>query len=78
MIYTLRPKKPGFYSHLAAFSATGFPACSTKDEFSCGMGILPVPKRLVENGARSQFLPNLRAVIKYPRKNPVSDYLRQN
>jgi IS605 OrfB family transposase len=44
-----------FNSHLAPFSRTGFPACSTKDEFSCGMGILPVHKKLVENGAISQF-----------------------
>ncbi len=28
---------------------------STKDEFSCETGILPVDKRLIENGATSQF-----------------------
>jgi poly(A) polymerase len=32
-------------------------ACSTKDEFSCETGILPVDKRLVENGARSELNP---------------------
>jgi len=30
-------------------------ACSTKSEFSCGTGILPVHKKLIENGATSQF-----------------------
>ncbi|WP_242718846.1 dihydrofolate reductase family protein [Microcoleus vaginatus] len=30
-------------------------ARSTRDEFSCGTGILPVHKRLIENGATSQF-----------------------
>ncbi|MEG4883154.1 hypothetical protein QUB75_20470 [Microcoleus sp. K1-B6] len=29
-------------------------ACSTKDKFSCGTGILPVQKRLIENGARCE------------------------
>ena len=33
----------------------GQDACSTRDEFSCGTGILPVHKRLIENGATSQF-----------------------
>ncbi|MGB3263430.1 MAG: hypothetical protein WBA89_05680 [Microcoleus sp.] len=47
----------GFNSHLAPFSRTGCPACSTKDEFSCGVGILPAHKKLVDNGA-SQFQPN--------------------
>ncbi|UNU18549.1 hypothetical protein D0A34_06380 [Microcoleus vaginatus PCC 9802] len=27
-------------------------ACSTKSAFSCGVGILPAQKRLIENGAR--------------------------
>jgi hypothetical protein len=26
-------------------------ACSTKIKFSCGVGILPAPERLIENGA---------------------------
>ena len=30
-------------------------APSTRDEFSCGTGILPVYKRLIENGATSKF-----------------------
>jgi 2-polyprenyl-3-methyl-5-hydroxy-6-metoxy-1,4-benzoquinol methylase len=30
-------------------------ACSTKDKFDCGTGILPVQKRLVDNGARYQI-----------------------
>ncbi|MEG3905174.1 hypothetical protein QUB19_22600 [Microcoleus sp. B4-C5] len=29
-------------------------ALSTKSEFSCGTGILPVPKQVIENGAISQ------------------------
>ena len=33
----------------------GQDARSTTDEFSCGTGILPVHKRLIENGATSQF-----------------------
>ncbi|MEG5065584.1 dihydrofolate reductase family protein [Microcoleus sp. B3-A4] len=33
----------------------GQDARSTKDEFSCGTGILPVHKRLIENDATSQF-----------------------
>ena len=32
-------------------------ACSTKDKFSCETGILPVHKRLIENGAISQIQP---------------------
>ena len=28
---------------------------STRDEFSCGTGILPVPKQVIENGATSQL-----------------------
>jgi hypothetical protein len=39
----------GFNSHLVPFSRTGFPACSTKNRFSCGMGIEqalgPVPQK---------------------------------
>ncbi|UNU24493.1 hypothetical protein D0A37_12280 [Microcoleus vaginatus HSN003] len=31
--------------------------CSTKSEFSCGTGILPVHKRLIQNGATSQIQP---------------------
>jgi len=33
-------------------------ACSTKSKFSCGTGILPVHKRLFENGATSQIDPS--------------------
>ena len=32
-------------------------ACSTKSEFSCGTGILPVHKKLIENGARCEIQP---------------------
>jgi YVTN family beta-propeller protein len=32
----------------------GQDARSTKSEFSCGTGILPVPKHVIDNGARSQ------------------------
>ena len=44
------------YSHLAPFSRTGFPACEAKSEFYCGTGILPVHKKLIENGATSQII----------------------
>ncbi|MEG4916783.1 hypothetical protein QUB12_27250, partial [Microcoleus sp. B7-D4] len=30
-------------------------ACSTKSEFSCGTGILPVHKKLIDNSAISQI-----------------------
>ena len=33
----------------------GQDARSTKNEFSCGTGILPVPKQVIENGAISQL-----------------------
>src|SRR6476469_242281 len=33
----------------------GHLARSTKNEFSCGTGILPVPKQVIENGAISQL-----------------------
>ncbi|UNU26329.1 hypothetical protein D0A37_23250 [Microcoleus vaginatus HSN003] len=36
-------------------SRTGSPAHSTRDEFSCGTGILPVPKQVIENGAKYKF-----------------------
>ena len=42
-------------SHLAPFSRTGSSARSTKDKFSCGTGILPVHKSLIENGAISKY-----------------------
>jgi hypothetical protein len=29
-------------------------ACSTKSEFYCGTGKMPVPKQVIENGAISQ------------------------
>ncbi len=32
-------------------------ACSTKSEFSCETGILPVQKRVIDNAATSQFKP---------------------
>ncbi|MEG3898089.1 phosphodiester glycosidase family protein [Microcoleus sp. SVA1_B6] len=35
----------------------GQDARSTKSRFSCGTGILPVPKRLIENGARYKLKP---------------------
>ncbi|MEG4272559.1 MULTISPECIES: hypothetical protein [unclassified Microcoleus] len=43
-------------SHILHHSRlTGWTACSTKNEFSCGTGILPVPKQVIENGARCQL-----------------------
>ncbi|MEG4227994.1 amino acid adenylation domain-containing protein [Microcoleus sp. N9_B2] len=35
----------------------GQDARSTKNEFSCGTGILPVPKKVIENGARCELKP---------------------
>lgn len=35
--------------------SNGLEARSTKNGFSCGVGILPAHERLIENGARSQF-----------------------
>jgi hypothetical protein len=43
------------YSHLAPFSRTGFPACSTKSEFYCEAE-KPVHKKLIEYGATSQII----------------------
>jgi hypothetical protein len=34
---------------------TGFPACSTKSGFSCGLGILPAHEKLNDIGVRSQL-----------------------
>ncbi|MEG4171133.1 MULTISPECIES: hypothetical protein [unclassified Microcoleus] len=39
-------------------------ACSTKDKFSCGTGILPVQKRLIENGARCDLNSTYKKRIK--------------
>ncbi|MEP6516977.1 pyridoxal phosphate-dependent aminotransferase [Microcoleus vaginatus] len=39
----------------------GQDAHSTRDEFSCGTGILPVPKQLIEQGATSQLEKSLDA-----------------
>ncbi|MEG3969112.1 hypothetical protein QUA00_16035 [Microcoleus sp. T2B6] len=33
----------------------GQDARSTKNEFSCGTGILPVPRQVIENGARCEL-----------------------
>ncbi len=30
-------------------------ACSTKSEFSCGVGILPTQRRVIENGVRGEL-----------------------
>jgi hypothetical protein len=51
----------GFFSRFQLKSCTIVSnrqdACSTKNGFSCGVGILPARKRLIENGGRSQFQP---------------------
>jgi len=37
-------------------------ACSTKSEFSCGVGILPVPERLIDIGTSIDlFYPKVRS-----------------
>ena len=46
----------------------GQDAGSTRDELFCGTGILPVDKKLIENGATSQVSPTVRDL-------PVSDEL---
>jgi len=43
------------YSHLALFSLNRQDACSTRKSTLCGTGILPVQKRIIDNGARSQI-----------------------
>jgi hypothetical protein len=45
------PQKINFLVEQASCVSNRQDACSTKDKFSCGTGILPVPKRLIENGA---------------------------
>jgi len=44
-----------FNSHLAPFSLNRQDACSTRKFTLCGTGILPVHKKLIDNGARYQF-----------------------
>src|SRR4028119_2054561 len=43
-------------------------ACSTKDTFSCGTGILPVHKRLIEKGATYELKPTKNNFIKQSSK----------
>jgi transaldolase/glucose-6-phosphate isomerase len=43
------------YSHLALFSLNRQDACSTRKSTLCGTGILPVQKRIIDNGASSQI-----------------------
>jgi hypothetical protein len=43
-------------SHLAPFSLNRQDACSTRKFTLCGTGILPVHKKLIENGATSQLI----------------------
>jgi len=45
----------GINSHLAPFSLNRQDACSTRKFTLCGTGILPVHKKLIENGATSQL-----------------------
>ena len=49
------PGAKQFKTHILHHSQEQARACSTKSEFSCGTGILPVHKKLIENGATSQF-----------------------
>ena len=37
-------------------------ACEAKSEFSCGVGILPAHRRVIENGARCELKPT--AIVK--------------
>ena|GEM_PF-1770812 len=66
LIDALAHKETGFFYPDLGFKLTSCTflknrqdACSTKSEFSCGVGILPAHKRLIENGAISQFKPSI-------------------
>ncbi|PHX56885.1 hypothetical protein CP500_003165 [Tychonema bourrellyi FEM_GT703] len=48
-------------------------ACSTKNEFSCGVGILPACERLIDIGARSEL--NLDHISCGTGILPVQDWL---
>ncbi len=51
----------------------GQDAHSTRDEFSCGTGILPVPKQVIEHGATSQL--DLKSLGAEPGSRLVTDDL---
>ncbi|MEG4517019.1 MULTISPECIES: threonine-phosphate decarboxylase [unclassified Microcoleus] len=75
--YLVTPAFGDYWRALSAFGAQvlkcplELPSCtivkngqdahSTRDEFSCGTGILPVPKQLIEHGATSQLEKSLDA-----------------
>ena len=54
----------------------GQDARSTKNEFSCGTGILPVPKQVIENGARCEIQPT--RVLSRGSSGAVTTFLRIN
>ena len=58
-------------SHIASFSITGFPACSTKNEFLVGWAGEPAHKSLIENGARFQFKQRLKKRL---REHEIPNY----
>ena len=43
----------------------GQDARSTKNEFYCGTGILPVPKQVIEKGATSQLKQTMGKALKW-------------
>jgi hypothetical protein len=47
----------GFQLRSCTLASNRQDACSTKDKFSCGTGILPVHKRIIENAAKYEFQP---------------------
>ncbi|TAG89909.1 MAG: hypothetical protein EAZ09_11545 [Oscillatoriales cyanobacterium] len=57
-------------------------ACSTKSEFSCGVGILPARKRLIENDAISQvdrtFSPIIKKLDRAIELSPQTSSLRNS
>jgi len=62
----LAHKETGFFYRDLGFKLTSCTflknrqdACSTKSEFSCGVGILPAHKSLIENSPISQFKPSI-------------------
>ncbi|WP_333262048.1 hypothetical protein [Microcoleus sp. AT8-A4] len=48
-------KKINIFVEQAPFSATGKMPVPQENQYLCGTGILPVHKRLIENGAISQL-----------------------
>ena len=64
MVWSLSTEKPGFFVEYTSLKLrcctivkNRQDASSTRKFISCGTGILPVPKQVIENGARCQLQP---------------------